>query len=146
VTHTREGAQVTSTDQQRGPEQRAEAGHRFDDRCLRVLMEGLSDLGIEALEALVQHKDVRGELGDDARGEIVAGQHRHLGAGRGDGSSGKVGRVAYFALAQPCGQPGGADAADPLWAGRDAITSMITTLPAELRRSLTSGSTRTGTG
>jgi hypothetical protein len=37
--------------------------------------------------------------------------------GSADGSSGDAGRVAYFALAQPCGQPGGADAADPLWAG-----------------------------
>src|SRR5918995_1100288 len=92
-------------------------GHRLDDRGLGVLVEGISDLGVEAAEALVQREDVGGELGDDACGEVLAGEHRHLGTGSGDGLSGDAGGVAHLALAQPCGQPRVADAADPVWAG-----------------------------
>jgi hypothetical protein len=45
----------------------------LDDGGLGVLVEGLGDLGVEALETLIQREDVGGELGDKPGGEIVAG-------------------------------------------------------------------------
>ena len=44
-----ECAQVAGTDQQRGAEERAEAGHGLNDRGLRVLLRKFLDLVVEAL-------------------------------------------------------------------------------------------------
>ena len=44
-----EGAQVAGTDQQRGAEERAEAGHGLNDRGLGVLLEQFFDLVVQAL-------------------------------------------------------------------------------------------------
>jgi len=43
-----------------------------------VLVEGLRDLSVESLQPLVDGADVTGELGDDARCEVLPGEHRRL--------------------------------------------------------------------
>ena len=73
VTGAREGTQVTGTDEQRGAEERTEAGYRLDDRGLRMLIEGGGDLRVKALHPLVESEDVGGQFGDDARSDVLAG-------------------------------------------------------------------------
>jgi hypothetical protein len=110
-------AQVTGADEQRCAEERAEAGHRLDDRRLPVLLEAVHDLEIEALEALVEGEDVGRQLGDDAGGHGVAGQHGRLRLGCGDGASGDAGGVTHVSASQPVRQPYLSDATEPVRAG-----------------------------
>ncbi len=86
VTGAGEGAQVTSADQQRGAEEGTEAGHGLDDLGLRMFGERLLDLGIEDFQSFVEGEDAAGQLGDDARRQLLAWQYNRLGFGRADGA------------------------------------------------------------
>jgi hypothetical protein len=67
-----ERAQITCGDEQAGAEDRAESGHRLDARRVWVLLEGLRDLLVERLHALVEGQEVARQLGDDGRGDVLS--------------------------------------------------------------------------
>jgi hypothetical protein len=55
-----EGTQVAGADQQRGAQERPEAGHGLNDLCLRVLGEGFLDSGIKDFQSFVEREDATG--------------------------------------------------------------------------------------
>jgi hypothetical protein len=82
-----------------------------------VLLEGLGDLLVEGLQTFVHGKDASGELGDDGRGEILAGQQGRLPLGRRHRPGGHLVIVPHLPVPQPARQSRLAEPANPIRAG-----------------------------
>lgn len=101
VTGVGVGGQVARGDEELGAEDGADSGHRLDDGCLRVGVEGVADLPVELLEPFVQGQHLRGEVCGDARGRVLAGQLDVLGVRGGEAGGGDRFGVAHAS----CGEP-----------------------------------------
>jgi hypothetical protein len=82
-----------------------------------VLGEGVLDLLVQALQALVLGQDGAGELGDDAGCHVLPGKHRLLGLSGPDRSGRDICVAADPALPQPPRQPRFPHTADRLRGG-----------------------------
>ena len=111
-----------------------------------MLGERRRDLRVEFGDALIEGQDVAGELGDDARGDVLAGQGYPLGLRRGDGPGGDAGIAAHAPLPQPAGQAGLPDPADPGRAGiagqqhQGTLAGGVVELPLQAGKTLVSTS------
>lgn len=82
-----------------------------------MLREHRGDLLVEPGGALIEGQDIGGELGNDARGDVLTGQRYPLGLRRGDGPGRNAGIAPPPPPPQPAGQAGLPDAAQPARAG-----------------------------
>jgi hypothetical protein len=79
---TLESGDVAHSDQELGPEDRPHARQANENPSLGTGEKTLSELLIDALDALFEGEHLCGELRDDAGGHLLCGQANALGSGR----------------------------------------------------------------
>ena len=77
----RVGGQVARGDDELGAEYRTHAGQGLDDLSLRMTAERLADLLVDPLDPVVQGQDLGRQVGNDLRGDVLAGQGSLRGLG-----------------------------------------------------------------
>jgi hypothetical protein len=82
-----------------------------------VAVKGRGDLLVHHFDAVVEPQEAGGQLGDDHLDHLLAGQLEVLAAGSGQGADGDTGSVPDVPAAEPLGQAGLAEPAEPVRAG-----------------------------
>lgn len=106
VAGVRVGGQVAGGDHELRSQYWAHAGQGLDDLRLRMAAERLAYLPIDPLQAVVQGEDLRGQVSDDPRGDVLAGQRGLLGLSSFQGRGRDFVGAPHAAIGQPGRQPG----------------------------------------